>query len=90
VIDCEISGGMMNKPFIMGVNYWPLKKAMYWWSGFDAGEVKEEFAIIHELGLSLIRIFLLWDDFQPAPDEISSSSLTNLISVCDCAEENGL
>ena len=76
----------MDEPFILGVNYWPRLKAMYWWSDFDPGEVMEEFAIIHELGLTLVRIFLLWDDFQPAPDEISISKLRNLITVCDIAE----
>jgi len=77
----------MSDPFILGVNYWPRKKAMYWWSDFDAGEVREEFAIIHELGLSLVRIFLLWDDFQPTPNEVSLSSLKNLATVCDIAAD---
>jgi endo-1,4-beta-mannosidase len=49
----------MEKSFILGVNYWPRKKAMYWWSDFDLDEVQEEFAIIYELGLTLVRIFLL-------------------------------
>ena len=57
----------MSQPFLLGVNYWPRRKAMYWWPDFDEAEVREEFALIKELGLSLVRIFLLWDDFQPAP-----------------------
>jgi endo-1,4-beta-mannosidase len=80
----------MDQPFEMGVNYWPRKKAMYWWSDFDHGEVEEEFAIINELGLRLVRIFLLWDDFQPSPDEISLSALANLVTVCDIAENHQL
>jgi endo-1,4-beta-mannosidase len=76
----------MDEPFVLGVNYWPRKKAMYWWSDFDSGEVQNEFAIIHELGLTLIRIFLLWDDFQPAPNEISISNMKNLVTVCDIAD----
>jgi endo-1,4-beta-mannosidase len=80
----------MNQPFILGVNYLPRKKGMYWWSDFDAGEVREEFSIIHELGLTLVRIFLLWDDFQPAPDEISATQLNNLITVCDIAASHSL
>jgi endo-1,4-beta-mannosidase len=75
----------MEKPFILGVNYLPRKKAMYMWSDFDAGEIREEFSIIYELGLTLVRIFLLWDDFQPRPDEISSTCLNNLVTVCDLA-----
>ena len=62
--------GAASDPFVLGVNYWPRRKAMYWWSNFDAGEVREEFATIRELGMSLVRIFLLWDDFQPAPDAV--------------------
>ena len=38
----------MSQPFTLGVNYWPRRKAMYWWSDFDAGEVREEFAVIKE------------------------------------------
>ena len=30
--------------FTLGVNYWPRRKAMYWWTDFDAGEVREEFS----------------------------------------------
>jgi endo-1,4-beta-mannosidase len=80
----------MVQPFILGVNYLPRKKGMYWWSDFDAGEVQEEFSIIHELGLTLVRIFLVWDDFQPAPGEISTTSLKNLSTVCDIASRYNL
>ena len=34
------------QPFVLGVNYWPRRKAMYWWSDFDAGEVRDEFEVI--------------------------------------------
>src|SRR5689334_24124256 len=81
---------VMSEPFVLGVNYWPRRKAMYWWSQFDAGEVREEFALIRELGMSLVRIFLLWDDFQPAPDEVSRERLAHLVTVCDIAAELGL
>ena len=47
----------MPEPFVLGVNYWPRCKAMYWWTSFDPGEVREEFALIRELGLDLVRIF---------------------------------
>jgi endo-1,4-beta-mannosidase len=77
----------MKEPFVLGVNYWPRRKAMYWWSDFDAGEVREEFALIRELGLSMVRIFLLWDDFQPTPNELSLSGLNNLRTVCDIAAD---
>jgi len=76
--------------FTLGVNYWPRCKAMYWWSDFDAGEVREEFAVIREIGMNVVRLFLLWDDFQPEPDSVSKEALENLVKVTDIAAENNL
>jgi len=76
--------------FTLGVNYWPRRKAMYWWSNFDEGEVGEEFAIIREIGMKVVRLFLLWDDFQPEPTVVSSQAVNNLIRVADAAANNGL
>jgi endo-1,4-beta-mannosidase len=76
--------------FTLGVNYWPRRKAMYWWNNFDAGEVREEFSIIREIGLNVVRIFLLWDDFQPEPDSVSKEAIDNLVTVADIAGDNNL
>ena len=81
---------MPQQPFTLGVNYWPRRKAMGWWSNFDRGEVREEFAIIREYGMSLVRIFLLWDDWQPEPDGVSLACLDHLTTVCEAAVDNGL
>jgi endo-1,4-beta-mannosidase len=81
---------MPAQPFVLGVNYWPRRKAMYWWSDFDPGEVREDLDRIHDLGLKLVRIFLLWEDWQPAPDSVNPQALDNLGRVCDAAAERGL
>jgi endo-1,4-beta-mannosidase len=52
--------------------------------------VQEEFAIIKEIGLNVVRIFLLWDDFQPDPASVSQEALRNLVKVADIAAEHGL
>lgn len=80
----------MAERFVLGVNYWPRRKAMYWWRDFDAGEVAEEFAVIAGLGLEVVRIFLLWEDWQPTPDSVSPTCLRHLAAVCDTAAQNGL
>lgn len=80
----------MSQPFVLGVNYWPRRKAMYWWSNFDAAEVAEEFDIIRDLGLNVVRIFLLWDDFMPTPAVVSPDALQALVKVADIAAERGL
>src|SRR5664279_292720 len=78
----------MSLPFTLGVNYWPRRKAMYWWSDFDASEVEEEFALIEELGLQIVRIFLLWDDFQPTPTSVAH--VDDLKTVADIAQAHHL
>ena len=45
------------------------------WSDFDADEVRQEFALIRDLGMSVVRIFLLWDDWQPTADTVSPTCL---------------
>ena len=57
----------VGQPFPLGVNYWPRRKAMYWWKDFDRDEVAEEFDVIAGLGMRLVRIFLLWEDFHRRP-----------------------
>jgi endo-1,4-beta-mannosidase len=76
--------------FLTGVNYWPRHKAMYWWSDFDASEVADEFDVIASLGMDVVRIFLLWDDWQETPDTVSSDRLRDLGVVCDIAAARGL
>ena len=77
----------VGDPFLLGVNYWPRRKAMYWWADFDAAEVRQEFAIVRELGLEYVRVFLLWESFQPRVDAIDRRALANLRTVCDIAAE---
>ncbi len=81
---------MSEQPFILGVNYWPRRKAMYWWPNFDEGEVREEFGIIADIGMKIVRIFLLWDDFQPTPDSVDADALNNLEKVANAAADLGL
>lgn len=79
-----------GEPFLLGVNYWPRHKAMYWWSQFDPGEVRDEFDLIASLGLGMVRLFLLWDDFLPSPDAVDVTALRSLETVCDIAARHRL
>ena len=65
-------------PFLQGINYWPIHKAMYWWKSFDADEVDRDFGLLEQHGFKLVRIFLTWEDFQPRPDRISKTALEHL------------
>jgi len=46
--------------------------------------------VIKESVMTVVRLFLLWDDFQPAPDSVNKIALANLIKVADIAAEHGL
>ena len=76
--------------FVLGVNYWPRRKAMYWWSDFDRLEVEDEFDLIASLGLDVVRLFLLWDDFQPEPGLVDGGRLDDFGVVCNAAADRGL
>jgi endo-1,4-beta-mannosidase len=76
--------------FRLGVNYWPASSAMYWWKRFDRSEVERDFARIRAAGFDSVRVFLLWEDFQPGPDSISDRALDDLATVADVAESNNL
>lgn len=82
----------MEQPsqFALGVNYWPRSSAMYWWSNYDCREVQEDFQLLAQTGLRVIRIFLNWEDFQPFPEFISEKPLENLVVTADLAGSCGL
>ena len=63
---------------------------MAWWPGFDRSEVAEDFAKIAGSGMDSVRLFLRWEDFQPAPDAVDRQMLQRLVAVADAAGEAGL
>jgi endo-1,4-beta-mannosidase len=76
--------------FHLGINYWPISSAMYWWQRFDVKEFSGDATRIRTAGLDSIRIFLLWEDFQPTPNQISKTALENLNKVANIAGSEGL
>lgn len=83
-------GRKIRNKFLIGVNYWPPEKAMYWWFNFDGSLVKRDFGKMAQFRFDLVRIFLLWEDFQPDINRISVRSLNNLVRVAGIANDAGL
>ena len=79
-----------SEAFQLGVNYWPARTAMGWWSDFDNAEVDTDFARIAAAGFDSVRVFLTWEDFQPAPERINARMLDRLVTVADLARRAGL
>jgi endo-1,4-beta-mannosidase len=76
--------------FRLGINYWPSRTAMRWWSDFDAAEVARDFGRIAASGFDSVRFFLLWETFQPQPDDVDTGMLERLVTVADAADRAGL
>lgn len=71
--------------FQIGVNYWPRETAMLWWRRFDPSVVKRDFSLLAEHRFDVVRIFLLWEDFQPESGRISVPALNHLVQVAETA-----
>ena len=51
--------------FFVGCNYWAKNAGMYMWSQWDRDVVERELAALAANGVSVMRVFPLWSDFQP-------------------------
>ncbi|MCS6815869.1 MAG: beta-galactosidase [Blastocatellia bacterium] len=76
---------MNDEIFRLGINYWPAHRAMFWWREFEVEEVERDFERLREAGFDLVRVFLLWEEFQPEPDRIASETIERLRAVADLA-----
>ena len=76
--------------FRLGINYWPIRHAMAMWKHIDPTETAEDFARIAEGGFDCVRVFLLWEDFQPEPEAVSTARLEDLVGLADAAQAAGL
>ncbi len=77
-------------PFRLGINYWPARTAMGFWSSFDAREVETDFRRIAEGGFDSVRLFLTWEDFQPSLGALDPICCARLVSTLDLASAVGL
>lgn len=74
----------------VGLNYWPAATAMRWWRDFDAVDFARDARTIADAGGTSVRVFLLWEDFQPKIDQVNRRALLDLIDVADRCLAHGL
>lgn len=79
-----------RRPFELGINYWPRRKAMYMWRDFDLGEVRDEMAHIADIGFETVRLFALAQDFLPERGRVDWTVVGRLVEVARVAGEAGL
>lgn len=76
--------------FLFGINYWPRSSAMYMWERFDIDEIAEDLARIKELGLGVVRFFMMWETFQPDLTRMNDAALRNFDAIMGCIAGAGL
>jgi endo-1,4-beta-mannosidase len=76
--------------FRLGVNYWPAAQAMNWLQAYDPGGTRRDFERAKSVGLDTIRVFVRWEDAQPASSTIDPAILRRLVDAADRAVEAGV
>lgn len=58
---------LSKKPndFFIGINYWDSVHATEMWKYFDDTIIEEDFRVLKEAGIEVLRVFPRWSDFQP-------------------------
>lgn len=56
---------LVTGKFQAGANYWASHAGISMWSEWDSGVVDTDLARLAAAGLTLLRVFPLWSDFQP-------------------------
>lgn len=54
-----------NGTMTLGVNYWASHAATQMWRNWQPEEVERDFKVLAEHGMTLLRVFPTWNDFQP-------------------------
>ena len=55
----------VNGEFLIGCNYWASHAGMMMWRNWDATQVEKDLDELAANGISVLRVFPLWPDFQP-------------------------
>ena len=51
--------------FQLGCNYWASHAGIYMWRNWDKNVVEQDMQRLQKCGVSILRVFPLWADFQP-------------------------
>ncbi len=54
-----------SENFFTGINYWSSKNATKMWQDFDEVSIENDMKLLQSVGVTALRIFPRWDDFQP-------------------------
>lgn len=67
--------------FSIGCNYWASNAGVYMWRRWDEQVVEADFKRLSEMGIDCLRVFPLWEDFQPLTRHIGN--VREEMRLCD-------
>ena len=71
-----------GKRFIpMGAHWVPARAAMQWPVQWDPKDIEADFAKMHELGYSIVRLDMMWAWFEPRPGDYNPQAFEQLDSL---------
>jgi endo-1,4-beta-mannosidase len=76
--------------FRLGVNYLPPGAGMAWLRPYDPALTRRHFRRAAGAGFDSVRIFLPWEDAQPAAGTVDPDVLAHLVDVAGAAGEAGV
>ncbi len=62
----------MDKTFTVGCNYWASNAGTYMWREWDEKNVEHDLKLLSQTGIDTLRVFPLWEDFQPITRYVGS------------------
>ena len=62
----------------VGAHWVPAKSAMQWPVRWDARDIEADFAKMHELGYTMVRLDMLWAWFEPRPGDYNPTAFQQL------------
>ncbi len=72
-----------NETFYAGCNYWASESGIYMWRNWNEKNVDDDFRLLSDIGIKVVRAFPLWSDFQPIKKMYSVRGKSNGISTDD-------
>jgi endo-1,4-beta-mannosidase len=76
--------------FRLGVNYLPPGAGLAWLKPYDPASTRRHFRRTAGAGFDSVRVFLPWEDAQPAAGGVDPAVLGHLVDVADAAGEEGV
>ena len=67
--------------FYAGCNYWASDSGMYMWRRWNEKTVENDFKLLSEIGVRMVRVFPLWPDFQPVKKIFGWNQVSSGFSV---------